>query len=204
MKRCMVLMVVVMMGAGPKPATTAASDGSGARAALLMYDKMVGPHDWEKALGLYHATSTRERALAECLAKMDGELAHLYKVASSKYGKEIGLAMVSSVGAKTISDINGAKITVKGEVAEVLFPGDEEPTIMRRVNGDWKVDMKRMIQALDVDLRRFRQAIERLAGEVDRLAEQIGNGQFATAEKPSALLLEAKKRAFAGDEGEVK
>lgn len=189
-------LLLLLLAASPKPATTQSTDGAAPRAALLMYDKLVGPHDADKAIGLYHTTATRERALAEVLAKVDGELAHLLHAATKKYGKEIGLAMVSSVGCKTADDINKAKITVKGDIADVLFPGDDEPTQMRRVDGEWKIDTKAVIQRLNTDLRRYRQTITTLATEIHAIADQIDQGRFPTPEKPSALLLEAQKKSF--------
>src|SRR5881394_1797963 len=81
--------------AKPKPT----EDGSAPRAALLMYDKLVGPNEAEKALPLYYAASTRERALAAVLAKCDGALANLRKQAADKFGPDVADAMLRSVDA---------------------------------------------------------------------------------------------------------
>src|SRR5437667_3691677 len=93
-------------------APKSSDDGSGPRAALLMYDKLVGPNDADRAIGLYYTSNTRERALAGVLAKLDGAVANLRKKAADKFGQDAADAMIRSIDATTAEDINQAKITV--------------------------------------------------------------------------------------------
>ena len=74
-----------------------------------MYDKIVGPNEAEKALPLYYAASTRERALAAVLAKCDGAIANLRKQATDKFGPEVADQMLRSIDATTTEEINAVR-----------------------------------------------------------------------------------------------
>jgi hypothetical protein len=178
--------------ARPKPT----EDGSAPRAALLMYDKLVGPNEPEKALPLYYATSTRERALAAVLAKCDGAIANLRKQAADKFGPEVADAMLRSVDATTTDDINAAKITVAGDTAAVLFPNAARPTMMVKVNGEWRISVKSLLQDLKISPKTFRQSLTKVATAANQIAAKIQEGQYATAEDASKHLLESYKSAF--------
>src|SRR5205823_13985243 len=102
------LVIAPLALAKPKPV----EDGSGPRAALLMSDKLVRPNESDKALPLYYATTTRERALAALLAKCDGALANHQKEAADKFSPDIAAAMIPSVDATTAEDMNAPKIAV--------------------------------------------------------------------------------------------
>jgi hypothetical protein len=174
----------------------AANDGSGPRAALLLFDKIVGPNQAEKALPFYHATSTRERALAGVFAEIDGALADLHAKAKVKFGEEVADSMVSIVGAKTTREINEAKISVNGDAADVLFPGDEKPMQMVRVDGEWKISVKAMIKEFDQRAKDMRMAIEKVTVEVRKITKEIEQGKYESGEEPSRLLLEIRGKAF--------
>jgi hypothetical protein len=193
------MLTPVLTYAAPKPRPTQNEDGSGPRAALLMYDKMVGPNEVDKALPLYFANTTRERALAAILAKCDGALANLHKIATDKYGKETADAMIRSIDGTTADDINAAKITVTGDQAYVAFPNSAHPTEMIRVNGEWKISVKALVQDLPGNLRDFRKALTQIATAVNQTAAKISEGQYTNADEPSKQLLEAYKAAFSQD-----
>ncbi len=193
MRHAIVFLIAVIVGSTCHAAP--ANDPSGPRAALLAYDKIVGPGEADKAMGIYRVTAVRERVVAELLAKVDGALATLQKAAKDKYGAEIADAMVKSVGGKGAADINAATIKVEGDSATVQFPGDEEAMVMVKAGGEWKISVKDMIRGID-DLPRFRKGLGQLAAEVAQIAEDIGRSRFASAEIPSKKLLEAKERAF--------
>src|SRR5712672_4511913 len=94
MRLAIMLSILLTMSPLARAKPTPIEDGSGPRAALLMYDKLVGPNESEKALPLYYATTTRERALAALLAKCDGALANLHKKAADKVRPDIADAML--------------------------------------------------------------------------------------------------------------
>src|SRR5690349_1273165 len=96
--------------AASKPRSGENEDGSAPRAALLMYDKLVGPHQGDRALPLYYADSTRDKTIAQILARRRGVFAYLHKVAAEKFGGESADEMLHAVGAVTVQDINDAKI----------------------------------------------------------------------------------------------
>jgi hypothetical protein len=177
-----------------KPTPT--QDGSAPRAALLMYDKLVGPNETEKALPLYYANSTRERALAAVLAKCDGALANLRKQATDKFGHDAADAMLRSVDATTTDDINTAKITVAGDTAAVLFPNAARPTTMVKINGEWRISVKSLLQDLKINPKTFRQSLTKVATAANQVATKIQEGQYTTPEDASKHLLEAYKSAF--------
>jgi hypothetical protein len=180
-----------------KPATTKRSDDPSApRAALLMYDKLVGPHDAARARELYYARTTRERAIADALAKADGALANLRAQAVAKYDPDIADAMLHILKASTTSDINDAKIKVTGDTASVLYPGSEEPTEMVKVNGEWKVSVKGMLAGPNPNPRRFREALRKLTGLIDKVADKIQQGQFGGPEDASRELISAREAVF--------
>jgi hypothetical protein len=181
----------------PTPATAPAGDPSGPRAALLMYDKLVGPNDADKAIGLYHAPATRDRALAEVLAKCDGALAHLRQRAAAKFGAETADAMVRSVDGTTADDINRAKIEVAGDTASVLFPQAKTPATMVRVNGEWKLSVRHMLNNFrSTKPRDLRKSLARLADGINAVADKIHQGQYATAKDASAELKKRYETAF--------
>jgi hypothetical protein len=194
--RFSILTVLLLVAAAPRPKPAPVEDGSGPRAALLMYDKLVGPNEADKALPLYHATTTRERALARALAKCDGALANLRKQATAKFGSDVAEAMLQSVDATTATDINAAQIRVVGDTAYVTFPGAARPTTMVRVDGEWKLSVKAMAQDVKSNLRDFRKALGRLATTANQMADKIQQGQFAASGEPSKQLLEAYKQIF--------
>lgn len=173
-------------------------DGSAPRAALLMYDKMVGPNEVDKALPLYYATSTREAALAEVLAKCDGALANLHKKATDKFGHTIADKLLHDVDATVTEDINAAKVEVKGDKAEVTFPDASSPVTMVRINGEWKISVKSLAQGIE-DPRKFRKAFTQLAKLVNDVAEKIGGGQLGNPDDASKKLVEGYKAIFKKD-----
>jgi hypothetical protein len=195
-----VLIIFVILLAVPTTAALAKStpteDGSAPRAALLMYDKLVGPNEAEKALPLYYAASTRERALAAVLAKCDGALANLRKQATDKFGPDVADAMLRSIDATTTEDINAAKITVAGDTAAVLFPNSARPTLMVKVNGEWRISVKSLLQDLKISPKTFRQALTKVATAANQTAAKIQEGQYTTSDDASKHLLEAYKSAF--------
>jgi len=172
-------------------------DGSAPRAALLMYDKLVGPNEADKALPLYYATTTRERALAAVLANCDGALANLRKKAADKYTPEIADAMLHSLDATTAEDINAAKIEVMGDKALVTFPNSTRPTIMTKVKSEWKISVKAIAQDVQDNPRNFRKSFTRLATLVNQTADKISQGQYADPEEASKKLIEGYKALFA-------
>jgi hypothetical protein len=192
------LMIVLMLALLPSLAYAASKttdDGSAPRAALLMYDKMVGPNESDKALPLYYVNTTREQALAAVLAKCDGALANLHKKASDKFSPEIADSLLRIVDATVTQDINQAKIEVKGDKAEVTFPNATSPVIMVRVHGEWKISVKALAQGIE-DPRAFRKAFGKLASLANDVAEKIGGGQLSTPEDASKKLLEGYKAIF--------
>ena len=183
----------------PNPALAApksSDDGSGPRAVLLMYDKVVGPNDADKAIGLYYASNTRERALAGVLAKLDGAVANLRKKATDKFGQDAADPMIRSIDATTAEDINQAKITVNGDTATILFPHATTPSTMVRVNGEWKLSLKPWFRDLRSSPRDLRKSLGRLATSVNEIAGKIEQGQYPKAADATAKLQEAFKAAF--------
>lgn len=179
-------------------APNAKEDGSAARAALLMYDKMVGPNEVDKALPLYYATTTREAALAAVLAKCDGALANLHKKATDKFGHTIADSLLHDVDATVTEDINAAKVEVKGDKAEVTFPDATSPVTMLRINGEWKISVKALAQGID-DPRKFRKAFLQLAKLVNDVAEKIAGGQYGNPDDAGKKLVEGYKAIFKPD-----
>jgi serine protease inhibitor len=171
-------------------------DASAPRGALLMYDKLVGPNESDKALQLYYAASTRERALATALAKCDGAIANLRKQATDKFGVEVADAMLRAVNATTTDDINTAKITVAGDTATVIFPGSDHPIMMVYVKGGWKISVKSVLQDLKGSPKSFRQTLNKVATVANQTAAKIEQGQYATPEEASKQLLDAYKSAI--------
>ena len=188
------MLLLVAWPALAKPKTT--DDGSAPRAALLMYDKMVGPNETEKALPLYYAASTRERALAAVLAKCDGALANLRKQATEKFGADVADAMLRLVDATTTDDINAAKISVAADTAMVVFPGSSHPTMMVKINGEWRISVKALIQDLKGSPKTFRQSLNKVATVANQAAAKIEQGQYTSAEDASKHLLESYKNAI--------
>jgi hypothetical protein len=196
MTRILPIVVAALLGhlafaaAAPDPA-------AGPRATLLKFDKLLGPNEAEKALPLYHATNTRERAAAAVLAKIDGALANLRERAAAKYGPEVADAMVKSVGGTTAADIKAAQINVSGDRATIRYPGGNTPAVMVRVEGEWKLSVKDMLADFGVPPREFRHGIQRLTTSVNRVAGKIERSEYPDAESASKELLEAAKTAFA-------
>jgi hypothetical protein len=180
-------------------APKSSDDGSGPRAALLMYDKLVGPNDADKAIGLYYASNTRERVLAAVLAKLDGAVANLRKKAADKFGQDAADAMIRSIDATTADDINQAKITVNGDTATVLFPHATSPSSMVRVNGEWKLSLKPWFRDVRSSPRDLRKSLARLASSANEIAGKIEQGQYSKAADATNRLQEAFKAAFASD-----
>lgn len=190
------LTIIFALAFLPTLAYGAANDNSSApRAALLMYDKMGGPNESDKALPLYYVSTTREQALAAVLAKCDGALANLHKKASDKFSPEIADSLLRIVDATVTEDINQAKIEVKGDKAEVTFPNATSPVIMVRVHGEWKISVKALAQGIE-DPKAFRKAFGKLAILANDVAEKIGGGQLSTPEDASKKLLEGYKAIF--------
>jgi hypothetical protein len=180
-----------------KPRPT--EDGSAPRAALLMYDKMVGPNEADKALPLYYATNTRERALAEVLAKCDGAIANLRAQAAEKFTPQAADDLIRAVDATTTSDINAARIQVTGDTASVMFPGSSRPTQMIRVKGEWKIALKPLFQDLRLTPHAFRQGFLHLAASTNQIAEKIKDGQFSSPAEAQKQLKEKYANAFAAN-----
>ncbi|HEY7118239.1 MAG TPA: hypothetical protein VH475_16750 [Tepidisphaeraceae bacterium] len=189
-------LLTTAVAAAPKTSTAPADDGSGPRAALLMYDKLVGPNQTDKALGLYYTTSTRERALANALATVDGALANLHKSATARFGKETADDFVRAVDGTTVAEINAAKIQVTGDTASVSFPGSSRPTTMIRVNGEWKIAVKALAQELQSNPRSFRAGLAKLASGINQVADKIAQGQYTKSDAAKKQLLESYKAAF--------
>jgi hypothetical protein len=193
--RFALLLTVMLFAPLSFAAPKAGEDGSAPRAALLMYDKMVGPNESDKALPLYYATTTREAALAAVLAKCDGALANLHKKATDKFGHEVADKLLHEVDATVADDINAAKIAVKGDKAEVTFPEATSPVTMVRVNGEWKISVKALAQGID-DLRKFRKAFKQLAKLANEVADKIGEGQYGNSDEASKKLEEGYQAIF--------
>jgi hypothetical protein len=191
------LTLATLAPAAPRTRPTPIEDGSGPRAALLMYDKLVGPNESDKALPLYYATTTRERALAALLAKCDGALANLHKKAADKFSPDIADAMIRSVDATTAEDINAAKIQVTGDTAAVTFPNASHPTPMIRVKGEWKINVKALFQELQSSPKSMRQSLGRFAAAANQVAAKIEEGQYTSPEAAGSHFLEAYRKAFA-------
>jgi hypothetical protein len=167
------------------------------RATLHKYDRLVGPHEDEKALPFYHATNTRDRAAAAVLARVDGALANLRHHATAKFGRDVAEAMLRSVGATTATDIDAAQITVTGDTASVLFPDSKSPSTMIRVSREWKLSVKAMLAGFGGRPREFRKAILKLASGADQVAEKIAAGQYPDAKSAAAAVIEVRNAAFA-------
>lgn len=179
------------------PATTrSTNDPSAPRAALLLYDKLVGPNESDKALGLYHAATTRDRALAASLATLDGALANLHAQATKKFDRQAADALVRTLDGATRDDINAADIQVTGDTAAVTFPNSTRPTQMVRVNGEWKISVKSLAQDLASNPRTFRKALAKLAAAANDTAAKIEQGQLATPEAAKKQLESANRAAF--------
>jgi hypothetical protein len=169
-------------------------DGSGPRAALLMYDKIVGPNEADKALGLYQATTTREKALAAALAKCDGALSNLHQKAEAKFGAAVADKLVQALDGTTRDEINEAKISVAGDAATVVFPRSSNPTTMVRVDRDWRISVKSIAQQVG-NLRGLRKALGRVAGAANDVATKIEQGQV-NADAAEKALKSAYAEAF--------
>jgi hypothetical protein len=197
MLRLTLLTLLLATPALAAPKSNTSNDPSGPRAALLMYDKLVGPKESEKALPLYYATNTRERALAAVFARLDGALANLRKKAADKFGQEPADTLIRTVNATTAEDINNAKIQVNGDTASVLFPNSENPNMMIRVNGEWKLSVKAVFKDLRGAPKDFRTALSKLTTACNQIAAKIEQGQYSSVEQPTKDLGEAYKKAFA-------
>src|SRR3954469_21805300 len=149
------ILALLLIAAAPATTRTT-NDPSAPRAALLMYDKLVGPNESDKALGLYHATTTRDRALAAALANLDGALANLHAQATRKFNRQAADDLVRTLDGATMDDINAADIKVTGDTAAVTFPNSTRPTQMLRVNGEWKISVKSLATDLRSNPRTFR------------------------------------------------
>ena len=183
------------------PATTrAAEDGSGPRAALLLYDKLVGPKEAEKAAGLYHATTTRERAMAAALAEVDGGLADLHHAAREKWGRGAADELVRVLDGVTAADINAAKIEVDGDRAAVTFPASNSPTVMVRVGDEWRISVKALLQKMRASPRALRRGLAKVAAAASNAAAKIRQGQYATPAAVKGQLEKEYRRAFGAAE----
>ena len=188
---------VLVAAAGPA-STRTAEDGSGPRAALLMYDKLVGPGEAAKAAGLYHATTTRERAMATALAEVDGGLADLHHAARAKFDRAAADDLVRVLDGVTAADINAAKIEVDGDRAAVTFPASNSPTVMVRVGDEWRISVKALVQKLRSNPRAFRRALGRVAAAASGAAAKIRQGQYATPAAAKEPLEKEYRAAFGG------
>jgi hypothetical protein len=175
-------------------------DGSGPRAALLLYDKLVGPNEADKAMGLYHATATRERALAAALANCDGALANLHKKALDKWGAAAADRLVQALDGTTVDQINAAKIDVAGDTAVIRIDGSNNPTTMVRVNGEWKISVKSIARQVSTNLKNVRKSLAKTAAAANDVATKIEGGQLATADAAERVLKKAYAEAFRGAE----
>jgi hypothetical protein len=180
-----------------KPVTTPSNDPSGPRAALLMYDKLVqGPKDTEKALGLYQTTTTRDRALATALANCDTALANLRATATAKFDREVADAMLHVVYGTTTKDINEAQITVHGDTATVRYPDFPDAATMVRVDGEWKISVRAILNKPGSKPAAYRKALAQIAKSINGIAAKIEQGQYVHAEDASKALAEAQQAAF--------
>ena len=182
--------------AAPPATPRFSEDGSGPRAALLLYDKLVGPNQSDKALSLYHAATTRERALAAALAHLDGAMANLHYQATRKFNRDAADDLIRVIDGVTTSDINAARITVTGDTAAVTFPSSNHPTVMVRVSGEWKISVKALVRDLRSPPRPFRKALAELAGAANDAAAKIEQGQHPTPESAKQQLRAAYGTAF--------
>jgi hypothetical protein len=200
MRTLPLILLLTLTAATTKPSTTQSND-SAPRAALLMYDKLVGPNQSDKALALYHATATREKAVAHLLATLDGRLAALVDAATKKWDKQTAESLARTAGSKTAADINAAEIKVTGDTAIVRFPGDEDPVLMTNVNGEWKISVKHLVQqvAKDIPLDRFRKSLATLTTSIEKITASIAGGQL-TPDTAKTQLEQARKSAFAAPE----
>jgi len=193
------ILALLLIAAAPATTRTtrpSTNDPSAPRAALLMYDKLVGPNESDKALGLYHATTTRERALAAVLANLDGALANLHAQATKKFNRQAADDLIRAVDGATTDDINNADIKVTGDTAAVSFPNSTHPTQMVRVKGEWKISVKALVQDLQSNPREFRKALTKLAASANGIAAKIQEGQFPTPAAAKKQLDRANKSAF--------
>ena len=104
--------------------------------------------------------------------------------------------MPRSVDATTTDEINTAKITVTGDTAAVLFPNSARPTMMLKVNGEWRISVKSLLQDLKISPKTFRQSLTKVATAANQVATKIQEGQYTTPEDASKHLLEAYKSAI--------
>jgi hypothetical protein len=182
--------------AAPKGKPSTNQDGSAPRAALLMYDKMVGPNESDKALGLYYAQNTRERALADALAKCDGAIANLRAKAAARFGADAADKLIRVLDATTTSDINAARIDVEGDTAKVTFPASSHPTTMVRVHDEWKIAVKSFFDDLPISPRLFRVGLAKVATAANAVAAKIEEGQYANFSAAEEQLKSDYQNAF--------
>jgi hypothetical protein len=192
------LLLLLALAVDPKkPVTTPANDASGPRAALLLYDKLVaGPNDADKALGLYHTTTTRDRALAAAMANCDAALANLRAKATAKYDRDVADAMLHVVYGTTTKDINEARITVDGDTATVHYPDFPDAATMVRVDGEWKVSIRAILNKSSSKPAAYRKALAKVAKSINEIAAKIEQGQYADPEDASKALTQAQQAAF--------
>lgn len=195
----LIVAVLPVVAVAAEKAKPAAESESAVKAALLLYDKLVGPGEADKALPLYYARSTREKALAERFAKLDGAMADLRAAAARKFGRDIADNLARAIGNKSAQDINAAAVSLSGDEAAVLFPGDASPMVMTRVEGEWKVSVRHALKGVD-DLPGLRASYDGLTDAVTQVAKDIRSGRYTTAEEPSKTLIDARNKHFGNPE----
>ena len=143
----------------------------------------------------FYATEPAERAHVEGQVEMARAVGHLRDSATQKFGEEgpqERRTLTSQVEAD-VKQLRKAREKITGDVAEVYLGGpDQRPTILVRVNGQWKISVARSYTSLERKTAR----LHAQAGAFDELATEIEAGKYALAAEARAAGTDKVARAM--------
>jgi len=184
---CLVMVISTAHAAVPgtaSPATSPATAPAGSpKDMLLRSDKAIHEHGLEAASACYYAANDADARIAKVLAH--GEVAEdaFESAVRDAFGKVASDRAVHAIGDKTTADLMTADEKIEGDRATILFKGDEDPMVLVRVGGEWKIGIaenrKVWIPSGDDEFIREQQAC---AVEFDKLAAEVKAGKFKSAD----------------------
>lgn len=140
--------------------------------------------DLDASLSLMSYAPGKEERFAKAYGQFALVLTHAEQAMTKKFDRKAADDMLRACNCPPESDIDSSEVAIDGDKATITFKGSKDPTILRRVNGVWKVSVADMMGGMtDAIMIEWLDYYKLAAEALPPIVHDIDAGKYETRTK---------------------
>ena len=139
--------------------------------------------DLEAALKLFSYEGQQEERFTRSYCRFAVALTAVELSVVKKFDRKAADDLIHACHLQTKSDVDGSEVVLDGDKATVKLKGAEDPTILRLVDGTWKVSVADMLSDMnDEELKNSMEYYDHVTEALRPIARDLDAGKYTTSD----------------------